>query len=291
MRIYLILLFSSLLFPFNSNATEHTISVQINNHSSQEESLGYGVIYQYKFVENFEFEAKYNQSGDLKIVEQERTLLGDYSAFSSGINFIKPHQQNLSIKLGFGVNVITASSSLLLVEENTVAPYFQIAAKYKFTDQLSLTLGHSSQFNNDALGTNHSLFLSFNWLFSQDSNGFSSQTLKTKQNAPVLTPLKNKHAILQQSSSKEEQNIERPIIAPRPLASAWYVQLGAYQKKENAQKKQMALKESYPLTLTTTFHNKFYRLLSQPFVSKELAQQHLLYLQEKFDLSGYVNKI
>jgi len=53
----------------------------------------------------------------------------------------------------------------------------------------------------------------------------------------------------------------------------------------------VALKESYSLTLTTTFHNKFYRLLSQPFVNKKLAQEYLLYLQKNFAISGYVNKI
>lgn len=239
MRFYSLFLFSLILIIPIANATEHTLSTEINYHSAQDSGTGYGIIYQYKFLENIEFEAKYQYSGDLKVIEQEEEVFGDYNSFSTGINFIKPYHQKLSVKISFGANIITGSTNKLLIEENDIAPYFQIAVKYKITNHVSITLGQSSQFNQDVLGTNHSLFLSLNWLFSQqaskplvintDKNDFLINNNKlnnkdSQQNVKTVTTVKPKrHTDINKKLDKN------------PLISAWYVQIGAYKNNINAQ--------------------------------------------------------
>jgi hypothetical protein len=247
MRSVYILSFLLFLFSYKVFSAEHTIATQINYHSDQYTNFGYGIFYQYKFLENFEFEVKHSQSGDLKMVTQDNVILGNYSSLSSGINFIKQRSQNLSLKVGFGLNTVTSSSNSFLLEKSSIAPYFQISTNYKVSKKLSLTLGHTSKFHHDALGVDHSLFISMNWLFGNKKLPTLVKTNKT------IVPL----AVVKELTTK--------IISPRPLVDKplphslphWYVQIGAYVRNANAQHNITVLQEAYSLILTIRLHESF----------------------------------
>jgi hypothetical protein len=285
MRLVTFLFYLIPLVNFSLMVNEHTLSTQLSYHSKQEASAGYGIIYQYQFLENVELEAKYNKSGDLKVITDQQTLSGNYDSFSSGINFIKSHYKHLTIKFGFGLNTIVSSSNNLLIEANAITPYFQIAANYRINDRFAFTLGQSSYFNKGNLGTNHSLFLSFDWLFGQQATALLNNKTTTLTSAPYIAKVP---IIVQPKLSPQNKVNDRK---PSKLLSKWYVQVGAYQQKENAQKRHQALQASYSLSLTTLLHNKLYRILSQPFADKQSANEYLLFLQNSFQISGFVNKI
>jgi cell division septation protein DedD len=285
MRFFFILLCGLMLTHFPLTAGEHTLSSQISYHSEQNSATGYGLIYQYQLLENFEFEVKYQQSGDLKIISNDKILYGDYSSFSSGINFTKLHHQDLTLKLGLGINLISSSSNNLLVEKDAVAAYFQIAASYQVTNNLSLTFGQSSHFNQNALGTNHSLFFSLNWLFSSNTSSYSKPSTnkdRTSAKTRVASVVVQPKTILATPKTSEVH------IATMPM---WYVQIGAYQQLENAHQKLVFLNNKSPVSFRILLHKDFYRVLSQPFSSKTAALEHLLYLESNFSIKGFVNKI
>lgn len=285
MKFHPVLFFGLTLAHFSLLAGEHTISSLIGYHSEQDSSAGYGFIYQYKLLENVEFEAKYQQSGDLKIISDDQIVLGDYDSFSSGINFTKLHHKNLTLKLGLGVNLISSSSNHLLVEKEAIAPYLQIAASYKVTNNLSFTLGQSSQFNNHALGTNHSLFLSLNWLFSSATKPYSKPQISNAILPRITNNTFTKPTIVQPKATTIAV-YKNPATTPM-----WYVQFGAYQQQENALQEIELLHEKHSLTFKVLLHNQLYRVLSQPFSTKTAALEHLLYLQNSLGISGFVNKI
>lgn len=280
MRNFSILLLSVLFNPFLVFATEHTVASQINYNSEQDVNVGYGIIYQYKFLENVEFEAKYNRSGDLKVVSDEKIIFGEYSSFSSGINFIKQRSPELSIKVGLGLNTVTTSSNISLIERNSIAPYFQISANYKVTERLSLTLGQTSLFHNDAIGTNHSLFMSVNWLFGTGTNTSSIKTIDVM--LPLAVIPKSVHVTTPPTNIIIEKS---PQYIPQ-----WYVQIGAYQKYINAQHMNSFLLEKHSLVTSIQLHKALYRLLSHSFSDKKSAEEYLDELQERFQITGFVNK-
>jgi hypothetical protein len=265
---------------FQSFATEHTIASQINYNSEQDANVGYGIFYQYQFFDSVEFEVKYAQSGDLKVIKDENIIFGDYHSFSSGFNFIKQRTPKLSLKAGLGINTVTTSSNNYLIEKNSIAPYFQISANYKMTDTLSFTLGQTSLFHDDNIGTNHSLFLSMNWLFTSQTNTPSIQTTKVFSPLPVTPkPVPVKKA-----------SITSIIETPPQYIPQWYVQIGAYQKYINAEKMNSNLRDKYSLVLSVELHNSLYRLLTHSFPDKKSAEEYLDVLQARFQISGFVNK-
>lgn len=286
---FLSVLFSGLILShFPVIAGQHTLSSQISYHSEQDSSAGYGLIYHYQLLENFEFEAKYQQSGDLKIISNDKILYGDYNSFSSGINFTKLHHQDLTLKFGLGINLVSSSSNPLLVEKNAIAPYLQIAASYKVTENLSLTFGQSSRFNQDALGTNHSLFFSLNWLFSSNTSSYSKpRTNKDKISAIPSKTIVAPVIVLPKKISTPPQPSDVDIA----ITPMWYVQIGAYGILENAHQKIRLLNQNSSVAFSVLLHNDFYRVLSQPFSTKTAALEHLLYLQNSTDIQGFVNKI
>lgn len=280
MRTLSILLLLVLFNPFHVCATEHTVGSQTNYNSKQDDNLGYGIFYQYKIFENIEFEAKYSQSGDLKVVSDEKIILGKYSSFSSGINFIKQRTPKLSLKVGLGINSVTSSSNSILIEENSISPYFQILTNYKVNESLSLTLGHTTLFHNNAIDTHHSLFISVNWLFGATVN---TSLIKS---ANVVRPLAA-ISILNPIKTPATSNIieETPQYIPQ-----WYVQIGAYQKYINAQHMNSVMLKNHSLVLSIQLHNKLYRVLSHSFSDKQNAEEYLDYLQANFEIKGFVNK-
>jgi len=288
MRFLSVLFCGLIFFHLPLVAGEHTVSSQISYHSEQESSSGYGFIYQYKLLENFEFEAKYQQSGDLKVINDENIFYGNYDSFSSGINFTKLHHQLLTLKLGLGINVISSSSHRLLVENNAIAPYFQIAASYQVMNNLSLTIGHSSQFNQNYLGTNHSLFFSLNWIFSSNTKSYTKlRTNKDKQisikDRTLAVP------VIDQANIISSAPVHSKILTPSK--SMWYVQIGAYQQADNAHKKTLLLKEKYSVAFSVLLHNQYYRVISQSFSTKTAALEYSLYLKNNCSIHGFVNKI
>ena len=277
MRTLSIFLLTLIFIPFQAFATVHTIASQINYNSEQDANVGYGIFYQYQFFDSVEFEAKYNQSGDLKVIKDENIIFGDYQSFSSGLNFIKQRTPKLSLKVGLGINTVTSSSNHSLIEKNSIAPYFQISANYKVTDTLSFTLGQTSLFHDDNIGTNHSLFLSMNWLFTSQTNTPSIQTTEVFSPLPVIPKL---------VPVKKASIIETP---PQYIPQ-WYVQIGAYQKYINAEKMNSNLRDKYSLVLSVELHNSLYRLLTHSFPDKKSAEDYLDVLQARFQISGFVNK-
>jgi len=288
MRFLSVLFWGLFLTHLPVIAGQHTLSPQISYHSEQDASAGYGLIYQYQLLENFEFEAKYQQSGDLKIISNDKILHGEYDSFSSGINFTKLHHQYLTLKFGLGINLVSSSSNHLLVETNAIAPYLQIAASYKFTDNLSLTFGQSSRFNQDALDTNHSLFLSLNWLFSSNT-GSNSRPSGNKDKISIIPNKTLVAPVIVQP--KRVLTPPQPSEAHTATAPMWYVQVGAYQRIENASQKITVLNINSSVAFRVLLHNKLYRVLSQPFPTKTAALQHLFYLQNSLSIQGFVNKI
>jgi hypothetical protein len=280
MRTLFILLSSVLLNPIQAFSTEHTVASQINYNSEQDANVGYGIFYQYTFFENIEFEAKYNESGDLKVNSDEKIILGEYSSFSSGINFIKQRNPKLSLKVGLGINTVTSSSNNSLIEQNSIAPYFQISANYKVTERLSLTLGQTSLFHNDVIGTNHSLFISVNWLFGKKTK------ISSIKSVDVLLPLD----VTRQSVPVKTPSTSTITVKPPQYIPQWYVQIGAYQKHINAQHMNSTLLEKHSLVLSIQLHNALYRLLSQSFSDKKSAEEYLNSLQKQFQITGFVNK-
>jgi len=286
MRLLYVLLFALSLFPLSVTAEEHTVSSLVSYNSEQNSASGYGLIYQYKLIENFEFEAKYQQSGDLKLINADEIRYGDYSSFSTGINFTKQHHKNLTLKLGLGASLITSSSNNLLVEQDSIAPYFQIIANYKFTDDFSLSFGQSSQFNQAALGTNHSLFISFNWLFSSNTLELPKPNIHTDKTSiitskKVIVPVK-----------AQLQTIAQPADNSNSVSiPSWYVQVGAYLRSDNALQKKLSLQNSYPLSFNVLFYKNLHRVVSQSFPTKMAALHHLQFLKNKYKIQGFVNKI
>ena len=280
MRTLSTLLLLVLFNPFHVCATEHTVGSQTNYNAEQDANIGYVIFYQYKFLENIELEFKYSQSGELKVVADEKLIFGDYHSFSSGINFIKQRSPKLSLKVGFGLNTVTSSSNNSLVEENSIAPYFQILTNYKMNESLSLTLGHNTLFHNDAIDTNHSLFISVNWLFGATVNRslikFADVVRPIAVN-PIFTPIK----------TPSTSNIIE--ITPQYIPQ-WYVQIGAYEKYINAQHMNSVLLKNHSLVLSIQLHNELYRVLSHAFSDKRNAEQYLDYLQSNFEITGFVNK-
>jgi hypothetical protein len=278
MRLVCLLFFCLFLHTAQTFAAEHSLASQVSYHADQNAHLGYGVFYQYKFLENFEFEAKYSESGDLKIFEDKNTLSGDFGSLSLGINFIKQRNQDLSLKFGFGLNLVTASSNHILIETNALAPYFQISANYKLTNQLSVTLGQTSQFHQDNIGTNHSLYMSVNWLFGQQPADISFKKTTTKRLVKVvkhLPPLTLNHLKINTTAK------------PLPL---WYVQIGAYQQQKNAHQKSSVLQATHALALTTKLHKGLFRIVSQSFSDRKSAEEYLIYLKHHYDIDGFINK-
>lgn len=287
MRFFFIFLLL-LSFHLPLIASEHTVSSQISYNSEQSSASGYGLIYQYQLIENFEFEAKYQQSGALKIISDDNIIYGDYNSFSSGINFTKLHHQNLTLKLGLGASLISSSSNSLLIEQDAISPYFQIAASYKVSDNLSFTFGHSSQFNQAALGTNHSLFISLNWLFSSNTSSYSQSPIP-KAETPKIT--NNKLAVPVIVQPKRLSILSTPAEQHTPAAPRWYVQIGAYQQADNAHHKILLLQKKSSVTFSVLLHNDLYRVLSQSFSTKTAALDYLLYLTNSFNIQGFVNNI
>ncbi len=287
MRFLSVLFCGLILSHFPIIAGQHTLSPQISYHSEQDSSAGYGLIYQYQLLENFEFEAKYQQSGDLKIVSNDKILYGEYNSFSSGINFTKLHHQDLTLKFGLGIDLVTSSANHLLVEQNSIAPYFQIAASYKFTNNLSLTFGQSSQFNQDALDTNHSLFLSLNWLFSSNTGSYS----KAGTNKDKISVIPNKTlvapVIVQPIPVLTKPHPSETLTSTAPI---WHVQVGAYQQIENAYQKTTLLNKNSSVAFRVLLHDELYRVLSQPFPTEKAALKHLFYLENSMNIQGFVNK-
>ena len=288
MRFLSVLFWGLFLTHLPVIAGQHTLSPQISYHSKQESSSGYGLIYQYQLLESFEFEANYQQSGDLKIISNDQILYGEYKSFSSGVNFTKLHHKDLTLKFGLGINLVSSSSNQLLVETNAIAPYLQIAASYQFTDNLSLTFGQSSRFNQDALDTNHSIFLSFNWLFTSNTRSYS----KLRTNKDKISAIKDK-AIVAAVIVQPKKISTTPLHteAHNVTSPMWYVQVGAYQRIENAHQKTVVLNKHSSVVFRVLLHNELFRVLSKPFPSKTAAVQHLLYLENSLNIQGFVNKI
>ena len=283
-------LFIAISFFVSSTAIAndtHKIGFGVNYHLDQDSAPGYNFNYQWQFGESFEFEARYLASNDLEVTNNEGSVLGDYSQFSIGANFIKQYNDNLSIKAGTGLGVITTSSNDFLVEKQAMSPYLMLAANYKINEQIAIELGQYSHFNSEALETNHSIYLNAVFLFGQTTSAYRPVEASQQLRVASATP------------NPEKQNtppVDMPKKETAPIAQvtnqSWYVQLGAYLNHANgnqALNKVNSSLTSFQMQLIKD--NRYYRLVSPAFSTKQRADDFADMLNSQYSIQGYVKQI
>jgi len=287
------------LSSFSTFANEkHKLGVGLNYHLDQESSPSYQFSYQWQFSESFEFETRYVDSGDIEIKQNELTLLGDYSQFSLGANFIKRYNESLSLKFGTGLGFITSSANETLIQKQSMAPYLMISANYQFNRNLAIEFGQFSHFNKDVIDTHHSIFLSLNYTFGDKyvRSLFSSQEASEpkQQQEQVIETLKQPP---QPESPKKTHSTKEVVQNNDTKASSvtehhWFVQFGAFNNRGNAEKSLVVLRasvENIPLSIIN--HKQYYRIVSKAFNSKQRAEDLATMLKSQHSLTGYVTQL
>lgn len=278
----------------------HKIGVGINYHLDQKSTPGYQLNYQWQFAESFEFDTRYVDSNDIEVNQDGMDVFGDYSQFSLGANFIKNYNNSLSLKAGTGFTIITASSNESLIKKQAMTPYLSLAANYKINEHLALEIGQSSQFNSEALGTNHSIYILISALFGETSSNTYPTTIATKEPIQAnelveetVQPNKIEETLIQETTvdTPSDKELKEPTShsAPTKQLNIWYVQFGAYGNEVNARTFVSKVKQDLPtLKLTLLFHDDFYRAVSNPFDSKQRAEDFAAMIRSNHGLSSYV---
>jgi len=274
----------------------HKVGLGLNYHLDQKSNPGYQVNYQWQFAHSYELEARYLNSSDIEITHNKQNIIGDYSQFSLGANFIKRYNKNLSFKAGTGLGFITSSSNKNLVASQTMAPYVKLAASYQLTKQSQIEIGQMSAFNNDNLATNHSVYLAFNYQFGSPSRLFQQSTANNDANAQV-----EQQSASSQPASAPQPTVIRPTItqvSPTPTVNndsfiaGWYIQFGAYQNRSNANKRRTHLQVNHPsLVFSLIDHKQYYRIVSQRFLMKQRADDYIDMINSQYSLKGYVTQL
>lgn len=293
-------IFSAIILASLSSVTyaneQHKLGFGLNYHLDQESSPGYQLNYQWQFGESFELESRYLNSNDINITKSNVTTFGHYSQFSIGANFIKQYNNDLSVKAGTGLGFITTSSNELLVEKQQIAPYLMLAANYQVTDRISIEMGQYSYFNNNVLDTNHSVYLNFMVNFGEGSSNYTvvkktNRSKATSTATPIHAIKHNKKLVKAMRPSVVEQNND--VSAAKTSATArWFVQLGAYNNLANTEK---SLKSFNKTLSKSTFSIKnykgYYRIISQPFNTKQRADDYADMLKYQYSIAGYVTQL
>jgi len=270
----------------------HKVGASIDYHLDQESASGYGAFYQWQFGESIEFEANYIQSNDISVEKDQGVTLGDYTHLLLGANFIKQFNEQLSIKAGTGVGYVMTSSNQLLVEKQSIAPYIKLAANYQINDQFSVEVGQFTHFQSNELATNYSLFFGLTFQF-----GGQAPTIieRNNQNSkPVIA--KTKPAMSPARKIHKNIVLEKPIevIAEAEMISknGWFVQLGAYEDKANAQMTLAKLRMLAEIPKLTIIHTDgYFRIVSMPFTTKQRADDHIDLIANSYRITGYVTQL
>lgn len=284
--------------PTLSSAKEsHNLGFGLNYHLDQENGPGYQFSYQWQFSESFELDSRYISNNDVKIINDDVDMLGNYSQFSIGANFIKKYNRELAIKAGTGLAFVTSSSNKQLVDTQAMAPYLMLAINYQVSKNIALELGQLSHFNKEDIGINHSLYFtvsmefgdsyrSFQSVFSNDSSNDVTQENDISQQASEAEPMMS-NPMPVANKIVNEANIK--YVATSKL---WYVQFGAYTNLVNAQQSLARLTQSVPdQQMSLVKSQQYYRILSQPFESKQRAEDCASMVNLQHAISGYVTQL
>lgn len=299
MKLISILLPVFLIFPLAIFAQDiHKIGVGINYHLDQESSPGFQLSYQWQLGESFEFETRYIDNNEINLQTSDLDLFATFEQFSLGANFIKQYNNELSIKAGTGLGFVTKSSNESVVEKHSMAPYLMFATAYQLDNNFTVELGQFSHFNSQALGTHHSFYLSFNYVFGkQDNNSGNMATAKpnTLQTKQTKISHKTKEQLLVQpqlTSNNTKPTIAKLSSPPKKLPLLWYVQFGAFNEAKNGQSAFNQLTRLHnQLTFQLIEHQGFHRILSNSFNSKQRAEDYIDMVKSNFSLQGYVTQL
>jgi hypothetical protein len=278
------LLLSFVLLPFLSNASSHVFMPLVSFHLDQKSLPGYGMVYQYKYNESFELDIAVMQSNDL---QTKSKISGSFTSASIGTSFIRPYNDVLTIKAGIGLSHSLSSSNQRLITDNQTSPYIKLSAKYRVTPHLDIELGQSTVFSSGNLGNNHSLFLGVAWTFGTTNNSSLSRR---------IIDVVNKDSI----SNKTEDNNDVPDNTFPPLDAesiTWTVQLAAYKNLDNANKKRLAIQQTFDnknfnIQLIVVEFEELHRLVSSnTFVEKSNAKKVARSIFDLFSIESFVTSL
>jgi len=267
----------------------HKVGASIDYNLDQDSASGYGAFYQWQFGESIEFEANYIQSNDISVEKDQGFTLGDYTHLLLGANFIKQFNEQLSIKAGTGVGYVMTSSNQLLVEKQSIAPYIKLAANYQINDQFSVEVGQFTHFQSNELATNFALFVGLTFQFGGQAPTFierNNQSSRPVRAKPTPTVRKvHKNIVL-------EKPVEVKAETEMANKSGWFVQLGAYKDKANAQKTLAKLRMLAEIPKLTIIHTDgYFRVVSMPFITKQRADDHIDLIANSYRITGYVTQL
>lgn len=294
------LLFGLLSFStsFISQADSHSVSIGIDNHLDQESSTGYHFGYQWRFTDFIEFEARYIAHNTLEVSDNDNNYVADVDRIIAGLNLIKHYNDSLIVKAGLGVSQITSSDNDSFVEQNSIAPYLQLAANYKINQNVAIEFGQQSFFDGDLLDNNHNFYLSVSFTFGEGTSqpkqeSTNNSAVVNNKNLPKNASTKNvpSQVINNTKTTANKEHITE-AISPAQIASFWYVQFGAFKNNTLAKKSLTELRAKHPnLTFDLTTHQGLTKILSSAYLSKDNAKQQMIMLKSRYNLSGFITQL
>jgi len=268
----------------------HKFGASIDYNLDQDSAPGYGAFYQWQFGESIEFEANYIQSNDIKVVTDEYYTAGDYSHLLIGANFIKQFNEQLSIKAGTGIGYVLTSSNQTLIEKQSIAPYIKLAANYQITEQLSVEAGQITHFQSNDIDTNFSLFFGLSFKFGDGKPTIVERPIATRVPVTSKPVYRTPTETIAAEAPSKPANTVSPI--KQQVNNAWFVQLGAFSEKVNAQLTLVKMRHlAQEPTLSIIYANNYYRIVSMPFRNKQRADDHVDMIAKAYQITGYVTQL
>lgn len=216
---------------------------------SQASGLGYGILANYQLNNGFDIAFGAITSGNLES-NSDSTITDSYQGALLGLGINKQYNQDISLHFSGGINYLLATEHDLLFKQDDVSPYLKLGVNYSLSEQISLELGQLSQFSLGQLDNHHSTYLAFNWKFGSSSK-------------PKLSIDNVKQPQIKIIRKKTNNNSE--LKQPTP----WHVQLGAFSRKENAQRHIANLIEAKHIkpfeAFSVIYHKDYYRVVSKGF--------------------------
>jgi len=289
---YLLLIL--VLLPFLSKANNHIVMPFASYHLKQKSLLGFGLSYQYQYSESFEFDAGIMQSGDLEVLQEKTKISGRYTSLFLGTNFLKPYNNDLTIKAGLGLTYTIASNNHQLLVDNEIAPYIKLSAKYKISPNLDIEFGQSTQFNSNQISSNHNVFLGIAWSFGASKYLRLNKKEPTEiyeQKQKIVNTIKN---VEQPAAIENKHTSITNLSTLSTTATQWYIQLAAYKNIEGAKNKllylqQLFLRKEIDVQLKVININGASKLIiSEPFSDKLQAQTFAKYIHKLFSMEVFV---
>lgn len=165
----LITTFLTILYLLSNDShadDSHHFGAAIQYHVDQSSSPGFSAFYRWQFQESLSLEANYIDSNNITIDKNQYRVSGNYSHFLLGANFLKQYNNKLLMIAGGGFGYVLTSSNSILIKEQQISPYLKLAANYTIDDKLSVEFGQFTHFQENELSTNHAVYISVNYRFS-----------------------------------------------------------------------------------------------------------------------------